>query len=266
MNAASDEVARSALTPRSGHPIRGAGSPRRVLQALLAFSEENPNLTISNLAEVLGVPLSTCYRYIGLLREVGLVDEGERSTYHVTPRIMDVARAARAANPLAQYARPALARIQAEVNETVMLMQLFQTSVVCVESVASTQPIRLVFEPGFTIALDEGASGKLLLALLPESDRSTYLSRREAAEPAFAQRLPALRRELPQLAAQGWAINNPAVDDGIWACAAGITDFGQADATISVAGPAGRIAPADRERIRDLVVEAANEVTTMRAH
>jgi DNA-binding IclR family transcriptional regulator len=64
--------------------VRGAESPRQVLQVLLAFNEHRPDATISELVAVVGVPLSTCYRYVGLLREVGLLEEAERSTYHVT--------------------------------------------------------------------------------------------------------------------------------------------------------------------------------------
>src|ERR1700761_9451817 len=104
----SGDVELSHLVSQSRHQIRGAESPRRVLQVLLAFNERRPAATISELAAEVGVPLSTCYRYVGLLREVGLLDEGERASYHVTPQIMHVARAARVSNKLSKIARPAL--------------------------------------------------------------------------------------------------------------------------------------------------------------
>ena len=144
--------------------IRGAESPRRVLQVLLAFTEQRPHATISELAEVVGVPLSTCYRYVGLLREMGLLEEGERATYHVTPQIMHVARAAQVGQR-AGPDRPAGSRAnqRAQVNETVMLMQVFRSVVVCVESIPSARSIRFVFEPGYTMPLGVGASRQIAL-------------------------------------------------------------------------------------------------------
>jgi DNA-binding IclR family transcriptional regulator len=86
------------VTDSSNHRhTQGAESPRRALQVLLAFSPARPHATISELAASVGVPLSTCYRYIALLRELGLVDEGERATYHVTAAAKQIAEAAQAA-------------------------------------------------------------------------------------------------------------------------------------------------------------------------
>jgi DNA-binding IclR family transcriptional regulator len=260
MNSESDVVRTHRTVRADSRQIRGAESPRRVLQVLLAFDEERPAATISELADIVGVPLSTCYRYVGLLREVGLIEEGERATYHVTPQIMRVARAAQVSNKLSQIARPYLEQISGQVNETVMLMQLFGTNVVCVESIAATRSIRLVFESGHSTPLGSGASGRLMLAYLPASEQATYLAARTQREPAFGELIPQLERDLPQLARQGWATGTDEHTEGVWACAAAIRLGGRAVATVSAAGPGFRIAPEKRDEIRQLLLGAAAEI------
>ena len=245
---------------------RGAESPRRVLQVLLAFSEQRPHATMNELADEVGVPLSTCYRYVGLLREMGLIEDGSGSTYHVTPQIMNVARAARAANTLSQLALPVLQRICRQLNETTLLMQRFRSMAVCAESVAAPRAIRLVFEPGSTLPLGQGASGRLLLAGLPPAQRNEILAQMSAADPSFEQSRSGFEAELAECAERGWATSLSEYDDGIWGCAAAIHDRGQTVGTISVAGPDFRIPADEHDRIRAVIVEAAADVADKLAH
>jgi DNA-binding IclR family transcriptional regulator len=259
---AGDESLGSVASLRLNHrQVRGAESPRRVLQVLLAFSEHRPYASISELAEEVGVPMSTCYRYVGLLREMGLIDEGERGRYYVTPQIMHVARAAQVASPLREIALPVMRRIGGQIDETVMLMQLFQSIVICVESIISSRSIRLVFEPGYTVPLGTAASGKLLLAYMTETDRHAYLTERAAADPGFAENRPRLERELPKYAESGWATSQGEIEPGVFACAAVIRNGPRPVATLSVAGPAFRMDDDERDRIRGLLVEGAADVS-----
>jgi DNA-binding IclR family transcriptional regulator len=243
-----------------GRQIRGAESPRKVLQVLLQFTQSRPHATISELAEEIGVPLSTCYRYVRLLREIGLLEEGERSTYHVTPQIMHVARAAQVANNLARVARPYLERVAEQVDETVMLIQAYGPSAVCVESIESRRPVRLSFEAGHTMPLGDGASAKLLLACMGPTEWTARLDERAATEPSFATRRRALEQELPQIAERGWATSLAEVEEGVWACSAAIRDGARTVGVISVAGPAFRIDEQSRQRMVGLVLEATAEL------
>src|SRR6476620_6862413 len=71
------------VTPRTNRTV-GAESSRKLLHALLAFDEHHPSWTVPGLASHLGVPQSTMYRYIALLREVGLVDSAGGGEYRLT--------------------------------------------------------------------------------------------------------------------------------------------------------------------------------------
>jgi DNA-binding IclR family transcriptional regulator len=222
---------------RPGQLVRGVESPRRVLQVLLSFTERRPHATISDLAQEIAVPVSTCYRYVGLLRELGLVDEGPRATYHVTPRIMLVARA----------------------------VQCFNSLVVCVESVPSNRAIRYIFETGYSLPLGVGSSGKLLLALLPESEQADYIAQIQPRDPDLARRVIANEAEFATYAAEGWASGDGEYENGVWAGAAAIRAArpvdGDVGAALVVAGPSFRIAATDQSYIRQVLLDAAVELT-----
>jgi len=247
----------------SGRQIRGAESPRKVLQLLLRFTRERPHATISELASEIDVPLSTCYRYVALLREMGLLEEGERSTYHVTPQIMHVARAAQVSNDLTRIVQPFMQDVAAAVNETVMLMQAYGGSAVCIESIESTRPVRLSFESGHTLPLGNGASGKLLLAYVSERDRTALLDERAAIDSEFAGRREALEKDLPQIAKQGWATSHAEIEEGVWACAAAIRTGDKVPGVLTVAGPAFRINDKTRAQVRDLLLKATADVSKL---
>ena len=52
----------------------GASSARKLISTLLTFTADRPTPTIAELATSVGVPSSTMYRYVALLRETGLVE------------------------------------------------------------------------------------------------------------------------------------------------------------------------------------------------
>ena len=51
-----------------------------------------PVPTILELAKAAGLPLSSAYRHLALLREVGLVEEEGNGVYRVTPRAPEGSR------------------------------------------------------------------------------------------------------------------------------------------------------------------------------
>jgi DNA-binding IclR family transcriptional regulator len=164
-------------------------------------------------------------------------------------------------NDLTRIARPFMEKVAARINETVMLLQAYGLSAVCIESIESTRPVRLAFESGHTMPLGDGASAKLLLACMSPEERTAKLDERCAIDPAFAKRRRTVERELPQLAEQGWATSLAEVEEGVWACAALIRDGERVAGVITAAGPAFRIQDKLRDEVRDLLLAAATGVT-----
>lgn len=233
---------------------------------LLSFSEQRVRASIQELAAEVSVPVSTAYRYVSLLKEMGLLEEGPRNVYHVAPRVLSLSRAMSAANTLSDIALPVMRRLAAEVDETVMLVRVIAGAAVCVEHVESSHPVRLSVRPGQPLPLYAGASGKSLLAHLPEEQRENVLLARAQSDPAFADRLPAFRRELVKIAERGWTSSHAEIDEGIWACSAAIRHPEGAAATLSTAGPAYRIDEARQAWITERLLPAAAELARQVAH
>jgi DNA-binding IclR family transcriptional regulator len=64
---------------------------------LQAFSPRQHTLSARDLADVTAIPLPSMYRYIALLRDTGLLVGNNRGAYHLSPQLINLARAAEAA-------------------------------------------------------------------------------------------------------------------------------------------------------------------------
>lgn len=235
MTPASPESDGEAVTMNGRRPTRGASSSRKVLQLLLSFSELRPEASVAELAEIVGTPVATAYRYVALLKELQLLEEGRAGYYHVTSQVMPLARAAQIANDLARLARPTMEDAARELRETVMLFQHFGDSAVCTERVECDRAMRFTFQPGHSLPLGVGASGKMLLASLPEAERARLLP------DLVRDRGATLRAEILEAAEQRHAVSWGELDEGVWACSVPIPAQGQRATVLSMAGPAARI-------------------------
>jgi DNA-binding IclR family transcriptional regulator len=74
-------------------PASGAEGARRVLAVLQAFSPRQHTLTARELSELTAIPLPSMYRYIALLRDTGLLTGDDHGAYHLSARLIALARA-----------------------------------------------------------------------------------------------------------------------------------------------------------------------------
>jgi DNA-binding IclR family transcriptional regulator len=238
----------------------GAEGARRVLAVLQAFSPRRHTLTARDLAECTGIPLPSMYRYIALLRETGLLVGDERGAYHLSPRLIPLARAAEAAQSIIEIADPVMRELVTECGETVILVQLIGRVPVCVHRVESTHYLRAAFEAGDQLPLERGASGRVLLAGLPPAARREHLAPLAQADPEAAARV---ERAAEQVAAQGWAVSEEEIDRGVWAASAAVTDGRGTVAALTVPSPLVRSPAALQERLLGQVRGAARQLSDL---
>jgi DNA-binding IclR family transcriptional regulator len=252
---------RALRMPEPAKRIRGTASSRKVLQVLTSFSPEQPVLTVDALAKRIKVPLSTAYRYVALLREVGLMTDDSQGGYHLSPRLVELARASRAAFSFIDVAQPVMETLRDASGETVILVRRVGDSAICVERVESAQRVRLSFEIGAAFPLHRGASPKILLAYMSQRERDDYLTRVRKVDNDLRRRPAPLSEELARIAEQAWAESSEEITPDIWAAAAPIFDNGRLVAALSVAGPAYRLPARARPRIIALTRKAAEQVS-----
>lgn len=241
--------------------VSGAESARKMLSMLLCFSAERPTWSVSQLAEELELSTSSAYRYVAVLRDVGLLDAAGESAYRVTERAVGLARAAEAAKaPLIDTALPIMTRLRDQIDETVLVAQRTGTTVYCVDRVESHHPVRLQFDRGQPMPLHLGALARVLLAAMPDRERDEYL---RDVIPAVAPHHRGLLTDeaLAEVRATGAAESVGEVDAGIWGAASSIVVDGRVVASIGTAAPQYRMDASRRQEVRRLVAIAASEVS-----
>ena len=222
--------------PENGVP-GGTQSGQRLLIVLDQFTAERPTHTVEQLSQAVGVPRSTVYRLIGLLRAHGLVEPAGDGRYRLGPKAIMIGYVARSTVDLADLWRPGLRELAALSRETALVLRRIEDSAVCIDRIDCDHPIRLSFEVGRAMPLHTGAGAKVLLASSPADVRDRYLER---AVPA-GQRA-GLRADLDRIAAAQWGESRAEVDPGIWAVGAPIlADRDGPGLAISVAVPEYRL-------------------------
>lgn len=243
------------------HRTAGAESSRRVLRMLTYFQASRPLASIDTLAQAIGVPKSTAYRYVSLLREFGFLVEVEGGQYSLGPRVLAMAQAAQAAVNYVEIARPTMERLVQQTGETAFLLRRVGDHAICIGRCDPANPVRIFLEIGTAIPLHIGASPKLLLANLSVRERDSYLARAAKRDAKLETGLERLREELEHIRGRGVAITIDEITPGVWACGAPVQQSGKLAAALSIAGPAFRIDRAARITYEALVREAAGEVS-----
>lgn len=240
----------------------GADSGRRALEMLFAFTGQRPVASVRELAQELDIPIPSAHRYVALLRDMGLIEEGARGQYHLTMRVAALSRAAREATPLMNIAEPYMRGLSAQLEETVMLIRLVHGLPVCVHRVETARRIRLSFEIGQHLPPLRGASVRLLLGGLTAAERQRYVDQAlqaGARPPAVGpdNYLAEVQRDI----ARGWAVSNEEIDEGVWAASAAVREGGHTVAALSVPCPAFRLDEAGRARVIELARQAADQLS-----
>lgn len=239
----------------------GPDSARRVIEVLFTFTGEQPELTVREIAAKVGIPLPSAHRYVALLREEHLLAEGDRGTYHLTWRVNGLTRAARAAHGLIDVADGHMRQLSERIGETVLLAQLVHGLPVCTHRVETSRRLRLSFEPGQNLPPLRGASVKILVGTLAESERRAYLDRVLAAGSEGDRSRSEFLAEIDRARDQGWAASTQEIDEGVWAVAAPVREGSEVVASLSAACPAFRLDDERRAFVRDHVRVSARQIS-----
>jgi DNA-binding IclR family transcriptional regulator len=150
----------------------GAASPNvktadRTLDLLELFARELRPLNLSQISELLGIPLSSSHALIRTLRARGwLYELSRRQGYYPSGRLGVVAQAIAAANPLARLVGPILSALRDEAKESVVLVKRQRERVVYLDVFETDESVRFSPIPGETKPLHTTASGKAILSTL----------------------------------------------------------------------------------------------------
>jgi DNA-binding IclR family transcriptional regulator len=244
---------RTASRARQRGPAKDSGaeglkSLRKAIRVVECFSFREPRLALSDIARKVGLPLSTTHRILAALRDVGIVaQEGDRDLYRLGLRLLELGSMVLANMDVHREALPHIEELVRETGETVHLGVFDGSQVVSIEKMDSPHGL------ASNVTIGKGAPayctgvGKALLAFQPQEviDRTCRLGLPRHT-PQTITDPGKLRRELAQVRAQGYAVDNMEHQPDVRCVAAPIRNHsGRVVASLSVSGPATRI-PKDR--------------------
>lgn len=238
------------------------GSLIKAFELLDLFSEQQPQVTATEVARSLEMSASSAHRFLITLEEVGAVVQVRRGAYSLGHHIEQLGRIAERTNPLATLVQPVIAQISSRLNESVMAGQITREGVVCLATAIAPRPISVNIQVGRMLELHVSAQGKLWLAHMEPAERAARIGdliRTGKMTKADAQ---TLNREIDGARQDGFACNRGESEPDIGAVAVPVFDeAGGLRLTLSAFGMASRFSTDHVTRIAASLAEAAQEVS-----
>jgi IclR family transcriptional regulator, pca regulon regulatory protein len=210
----------------------------RGLGVIRAFDAQHPELTLSEVARRAGLTRAAARRFLLTLERLGYVTSGERG-FSLTPRVLELGFSYLSALSLPEVAQPHLERLSREFDESVSAAVLDGGEIVYVARVATRRIMSVGITIGTRFPAWSTSMGRVLLADLPDDAVETLLD--AAAHEAPAPGPAALRAELDEVRARGWALVDQELEAGIRAVAAPVRGrHGRVVAAVNVSTSASR--------------------------
>jgi IclR family transcriptional regulator, acetate operon repressor len=233
----------------------------RAMGILLAFTASDRSLGVSEIARSLDLPKSAVHRILGSLLKTGFVERDEPGgRYRLGPRAIDLGMAAMGTQDVRAMALPIMQDLSLKTGETVTLSMLIGRERVYVGQVEGSKTVRMTVRVGARFPLYAGASGRAILAALPQPEQDAYLDSvplRPLTPDTITSR-PGLERELKTVREAGYASSSGERDP--WAAAVAaplVTARGRVLGSVSVCGPRQRFGRAEVDEYGRAVAAAA---------
>lgn len=217
-------------------------SLERGLSVIRSFDADHPEQTLSEVAASAGVTRAAARRFLLTLADLGYV-RAEGRFFSLTARVLELGYAYLSSLSLPDVAEPHLEALVAEVNESSSVSVLDSNDVVYVARVPTSRIMTVVISVGTRFPAYATSMGRVLLAGQPEAELELYLTNvlLESLTPRTISSVAALRGELAKVRAQGYALVNQELEDGLRAIAAPIRDrTGRVIAAVNVSAHASR--------------------------
>jgi DNA-binding IclR family transcriptional regulator len=216
----------------------------RTLDFLELFAEKKRPLSLSEIARLLGLPISSCHDVLQELESRGYVYEiAPRAGYYPTLQLLDIATTIANNDPVVLRADHALRDLRDKVDESVLLCKASGRIATYLLSFEPSHPLRFTVKVGEHVrSLYATSAGKAQLASWKQADFDAWLA--SAQLPALTPRTitapDALRAEIEAGRARGWFAN---VGESIAGLVTLSAPFAWGDATyiVTIAGPASRL-------------------------
>ena len=222
-------------------------SLERGLTVIRAFDAEHAELTLSDVSRITGLTRAAVRRFLHTLVGLGYMrTDGKR--FSLRPKILELGYAYLSSLSLPEVAAPHLEQLVERVHESSSVSVLDGDEVVYVARVPTKRIMRIAIAVGTHFPAYATSMGRVLLAGQSEDWLDGYLASADLhpITPHTISDPPRLRAELSRIRAQGWALVDEELEEGLRSIAAPIHDpDGRVIAAVNVSTHTSRSTPAE---------------------
>jgi IclR family acetate operon transcriptional repressor len=221
--------------------------------------------TLKEIADEVGLVKSSVFRILFTLKTAGYVEQPEANgIYRLTLKTSGLSRRNTQRLGLINIARPYLLRMREELDESVALAERRATSVVLVDVVETSHPLRLSFHIGNDCPIHATALGKAVAAFLSPSEFKAMLDSEKLDQytPHTKTKLRELESEMEHTRRIGYSINDEETVVGAFLVGAPLADARNVVCgALSVNAPSARCSSARKKHLIAAVVAASKSIS-----
>jgi IclR family transcriptional regulator, acetate operon repressor len=223
----------------------------RVLDIFEVFHKVQKPLSLTDLAELTGIPKSSCHAIVGTLTARGYLYSLTRPrALYPTRRFLDIAREIHNKDPFVERVMPLMERLRDASHETVILGKRQGDAVIYLQVMESAHPIRYSAKPGEFKPLHSSSIGKALLGSLKEPELRAQIAKQplQAITASTLTEPEALVHDILESRRRGYFVTRGENVPDVWAVSAFLTVSSETLA-VAIAGP--------RHRMENSILECA---------
>lgn len=255
---------KGAAAQASKNTVQSLTKGFRVLEA---FTVQDTELTMAEVARKAGIDNATAFRFLNTLVEIGYVSRvPDGRKFRLALKVLDLGFNAIARSDLRERARPILRGLTGAINEAASVGVLDGGDVIYVERIqAGLARLGVDIRIGSRVPAYSSAVGHSILAWLPRPAQISILQsrpRKQLTETTPTD-LDVLLARLVEVRRRGYAVSDQETVSGLYVLAAPVLDIdGVAFAGLSIAAPAFQTTLKDFENAGARpVVQAAKDLS-----
>lgn len=236
----------------------------RGIEVLELLSRQG-RLSQTEIAAQLKCPLSSVFRITMTLVEYGFLErDPETKTFRLTQKMLVVGQRALGDPDLIGQSVPVMRELRDIAKDTILLGVLNEAEIIILDQVLGTHLFRFSVNAGHRVPVYCSAPGKAILAFLPEKPRDETIAKIKFVRhnENTITSPGAFKRELIQVAKQGYALDRGEEYPGIYCVGAPVFDRnGYPIAAIWVTGPDQHVKPEQLPAIGQQVRDHAARIS-----
>ena len=247
---------------KAARPAKVDSTLSKGLLVLEALARSRDGKGVSELSRELGLTKSNTFRLLQTLTTLGYAQNSDSKAYLATMKVWQVGQAVVENLRLPEIAAPELQRLSKETGETIYLAVPDDISVIYVEKIDSTKPIRSWTPKGGSAPMHCVGTGKALLAARYDLLRDRIRNHLTKFTDKTITSIKRLDADMAATQARGYAIDTGEYRERILSFGAAIRlPNGDPIAAVGVSAPDVNVPEGRSEEICELIRHAAEGLT-----